>query len=147
MISGRRLSHHICGVVTFAPSFSVSGSGTLGYGLALSSSMLAWLGAFSLPLGPGRRALMPSWSIMFWRSWSVVKVTGGGAVEAVLWPVAATAQAQKSEAAKDFKTGCTLASLGWYSCFAPKSDLLPAIIINLFLWRVHLKFAWALQAF
>ena len=35
MISGRRLSHHIAGVVTFWPSFMVSGSGTFGIGIGL----------------------------------------------------------------------------------------------------------------
>ena len=37
-ISGRRLFHHISGVITFCPSFIVSGSGIFGNGLACDSS-------------------------------------------------------------------------------------------------------------
>ncbi len=64
-ISGRRFSHHCFGVVTFLPFFSVRTSGIFGNGFASDSSKFAWFGADSLPLGPGRSALMPSWPIMF----------------------------------------------------------------------------------
>ena len=37
-ISGRRSLHHASAVVTFAPFFSVSGSGRIGYGFASASS-------------------------------------------------------------------------------------------------------------
>jgi hypothetical protein len=37
---------------------------------------LAWFGADSFPDGPGLKALMPSWSIMFW--WSCSVAVGDG---------------------------------------------------------------------
>jgi hypothetical protein len=42
---------------------------------------------------------------MFWWSWSDVKVTGDGVVEAVLelWPITAAAQTEKSETVKNFR--------------------------------------------
>jgi hypothetical protein len=43
---------------------------------------------------------------MFWWSWSDVKVTGGGALEALsaFWPIAAAAQTQESETAHESET-------------------------------------------
>jgi hypothetical protein len=49
---------------------------------------------------------------MFWRSWSVVNATGGGAPEelAELCPTTAAEQKLRSETAMDFKKKCTASS-------------------------------------
>src|SRR6266566_7109124 len=88
-ISARRAFHCLT-VVTLLPFFIVMSSGS-GYLFAVASSKVVWL----FGSAPRRRALIPSWSIMFWWSPSPVNFTCGGNEAELDWVAAAAASAAR----------------------------------------------------